>query len=126
MQKSVSLSSAEAEFFGAMLAARDVLYLRDLLAEFGLTCVGRSVIYCDSKSAVQLAFDPVAFKNTKHILRAANFLRDLVVRGYITLEHVSGAIMLADLLTKAVARPVFVELRRLLDEFPTAGEAALA
>ena len=55
----------EAEFFGAMLAARDVLYLRDLLAEFGLTCVGRSVIYCDSKSAVQLAFDPVAFKNTK-------------------------------------------------------------
>ena len=25
-----------------------------------------------------MSFDPVAFKNTKHILRAANFLRDLV------------------------------------------------
>jgi hypothetical protein len=34
--------------------------------------------------------------------------------------------MFADLLTKAIARPVFVELLRLLDEFPTAGEAALA
>ena len=29
MQHSVSLSSAEAEFFGAMLAAKDLLFLRD-------------------------------------------------------------------------------------------------
>ena len=30
------------------------------------------------------SFDPVAFKKTKHILRAAEFLRDLVSRGVMS------------------------------------------
>ena len=53
-------------------------------------------------------------KKTKHILRAAEFLRDLVVRGVVTLQHVEGASMLADILSKAVSRPIFLELLRLL------------
>ena len=44
-------------------------------------------------------------------------LRDLVARGVVTLSHVKGTLMLADLLTKAQARPVFLELMRLLDEY---------
>ena len=82
-----------------------------------------SVIKCDSKSAVDMAFDPVAFKNTKHVMRAAEFLRDLVARGVVTLEHVKGAVMIADLLTKAQARPVFLELIRLLDAYAASGAA---
>ena len=35
-QKSVSLSSAEAEYFGGMLTARDLLWLRDLLLDLGI------------------------------------------------------------------------------------------
>ena len=70
-----------------------------------------------------MALDPVAFKKTKHILRAAEFLRDLVAREVILLEHVPGVIMLADLLTKAVARAMFVELMRLLSEFGQTGVA---
>ena len=31
MQRSVTLSSAEAEFFGAMLAAKEVIFIRELL-----------------------------------------------------------------------------------------------
>ena len=34
-----------------------------------------------------MAFEPISFKNTKHILRAANFLRDLVMRQAVTLNH---------------------------------------
>jgi len=65
----------------------------------------------DSKSAVGMAFDPVAFKKTKHILRAAEFLRDLVNRGVISVEHLPGVVMLADLLTKAApGGPTFVVL----------------
>ena len=75
-----------------------------------------SVIYSDSKSAVDLAFDPVAFKKTKHILRAAEFLRDLVQREVVTLKHVAGATMIADILTKACARMIFVALLQLIVE----------
>ena len=51
-----------------------------------------------------MAFDPVAFKKTKHILRAAEFLRDFVTREVVSVEHISGVVMLADILTKAASR----------------------
>ena len=88
MQRSVTLSSAEAEYFGAMIASRDVVFVREILYDLGITQQGPSVIYSDSKSAVDMAFDPIAFKKTKHILRAAEFLRDLVLKEVIMLTHV--------------------------------------
>ena len=117
MQRSVTLSSAEAEFFGAMLAAKEVIFIRELLIDLGFIIDAPSVIKCDSKSAVGMAFDPVAFKKTKHILRAAEFLRDLVAREVVSVEHLPGAVMLADILTKAASRAVFVELIKQLDTF---------
>jgi len=68
-------------------------------------------------SACGMAFDPVAFKKTKHILRAAEFLRDLVTREVVSVEHISGVVMLADILTKAASRGVFVDLIKQLDSF---------
>ena len=121
MQKSVSLSSAEAEYFGAMMAARELLFTRDLLFDLGVKFNAPTVIYSDSKSAVEMAFDPIAFKQTKHIMRAAEFLRDLVAREVLTLRHVKGTVMIADLLTKAVARAIFHSLMRLLDAYSSTG-----
>ena len=121
MQKSVSLSSAEAEYFGAMMASRDLMWLRDLFVELSIRFSGASIIWSDSKSAVDMAFDPVAFKQTKHIMRAAEFLRDLVAREVITLRHVPGRTMLADLLTKAVERAIFLQLLRLFDRYASDG-----
>lgn len=106
-----------------MLCAKDAIFLRELLVELAIELAGATIIFCDSKSAVDLAFDPVAFKQTKHILRAAEFLRDLVARRVVTLRHVSGSMMIADILTKAVARGLFHELVRTLDAYSTAGIA---
>jgi hypothetical protein len=117
MQRSVSLSSAEAEYFGAMLCARDVVFIRDLLSDLGFELSSPTPIYSDSKSAIDMSFDPVAFKKTKHILRAAEFLRDLVAREVVVLRHMSGKLMLADILTKAVARVTFLKLIGLLDNY---------
>ena len=123
MQKSVTLSSAEAEYFGATLAAKEAIWLRELLTDLGLLVPGPTIMWCDSKSAVEMAFDPVAFKKTKHILRAAQFLRDQVARDVVTLRHARGAIMIADILTKGVARPLFLELLRLLDDYAALASA---
>ena len=79
------------------------------------------MISSDSKSAVDMAFDPVAFKQTKHILRAAEFLRDLVAREAVTLRHTPGRVMIADLLTKAVERAVYLTLIKLLDYYAVNG-----
>ena len=121
-QKSVSLSSAEAEFFGAMMAARDIMFIRDLMMDLGIV-LATCLIQSDSKSAVDMSLDPVAFKRTKHILRAAEFLRDLVAREVITCAHLPGKIMIADVLTKACSRPIFLELSRLIYEYSSKGVA---
>lgn len=109
-----------------MMAAREVAFIRELLLDLGLTAKAATTIYSDSKSAVEMAFDPIAFKKTKHILRAAEYLRDLVARGVVTMQHVAGAIMLADLLTKACARPIFVSLLELLDDFHASHNPSLS
>ena len=123
MQKSVSLSSAEAEYFGAMMAARDLAFIRDLLYDLGIVLKSAALMNSDSKSAVDMALDPIAFKRTKHILRAAEFLRDLVAREVVTVQHLPGKVMIADILTKAPARAVFLELVRLIDRYATDGVA---
>ena len=70
-----------------------------------------------------MSLDPVAFKQTKHILRAAQFLRDLVHREVVLPKHLPGKVMIADLLTKAVARAVFHTLVALLNKFAADGIA---
>ena len=104
-----------------MIAARDLIFHREIFADLGIRVESPSRMYCDSKSAVDLTLDPVAFKHTKHILRAAEFLRDLVARDVITVSHVPGAIKIADICTKACARVIFVALLRLLDRFAIDG-----
>ena len=60
--------------------------MRDLLTDLCIILEAACVIFSDSKSAVNMSLDPVAFKQTKHILRAAEFLRDLVQRGLDLLQ----------------------------------------
>ena len=104
-----------------MMTARDLLWLRDMLVDLAVVLDAASVVWSDSKSAIDMSFDPVAFKNTKHITRAAEFLRDLVARDAIVLRHVPGRVMIADVLTKAVARSLYLELLRLFDTYSTDG-----
>ena len=54
-------------------------------------------------------------KDQAHPASFAEFLRDLVARRVVTLEHVPGATMIADVLTKPVGRQLFVQLIKALD-----------
>ena len=114
-QRSVSLSSTEAEWFAAMMAAREGLFLRDLLAELGVPCSGPVVMRSDNKSVIDLALDAIAFKKTKHIMRAANFLRDLCDRLYFELVWIAGSSNPADIFTKAQDLSTFRAYLALLD-----------
>lgn len=90
MQRSVSMSSTEAEYFAACLAVKEVVYFRELLVDFGRPQDGPTVILTDNKGVVDLSLDPVAFKKTKHILRAAQYVRDLCARRVVVLKWVSS------------------------------------
>mgnify|MGYP001451494581 CR=1 FL=1 len=72
---------------------------------------GPSLLKLDSKSAIDMCFDPVAFKKTKHILRDAHFLRDVVSREVFKPTHVPSQEEWADVMSKAVSRPTFLSIR---------------
>ena len=115
LQKSVSASTAEAETFAAALASREAIYVRDLLADLSFGVTRPTPLYLDSKAALDLAVDPVAFKKTKHILRHAFELRDRVARRLFTPSFVPSEDQLADIFTKALrVAPHQTMLHRLL------------
>ena len=114
LQRSVSHSTAEAEYVAASMAVRELIFLREVLQDMGVSVDSPTPLLMDSKSAIDMAFDPVAFKKTKHILRDAYYLRDLTAREVVRPEHVPSARQVADIFTKQVARPIFVELRGVL------------
>ena len=101
----VGLVGHEAEHLDALLGRLDAL-ASGQLARF-----------------MTMSLDPVAFKKTKHILRAAEFLRDLVARDVVRMQHLPGKIMVADLLTKAVARVLFASLMDLIRQYAESGVA---
>ena len=72
-------------------------------------------------SAPTVSYRQTSWLRWHHILRAAEFLRDLVAREVVLLKHVPGSTMVADLLTKAVSRVVFIALLKLLDEYAATG-----
>ena len=58
-QPTVALSSIEAEYQGAAVAACEVAWLCKLLADLGLHVERKIVIYCDNLSSIQLARNPI-------------------------------------------------------------------
>ena len=102
LQKSVSASTAEAECYAAALASREGVYTRDFAEENKFPVTRPTPLYLDSKAALDLANDPVAFKKTKHILRHSYELRDRVARRVYSPVFVDTHSQLADVLTKGL------------------------
>ena len=58
LQKTVALSTTEAEYMAAVEAGKEVLWMKDLIGEFGIR-QEEYRLYCDSKSAIHLAKNAV-------------------------------------------------------------------
>jgi len=87
-QNSVALSTAEAEYVAAGACCAQLLWMRQTLSDFG--CHFDAItLFCDNKSAIKLANNPVQYSQTKHIDIHHHFLRDHEAKGDIALQHIS-------------------------------------
>jgi hypothetical protein len=109
-QKSVALSSCEAEFYALADVVKEVLWLKQLLIELGLKVKLPIDIYIDNQAAIALAENPVSHQRTKHIDIRYFFLREHITAGTIKLHYVNTADNPADLLTKPASLAVFEKL----------------
>ena len=101
LQKSVALSTTEAEYMAIAEAAKELVWLKNFMAELGIQ-QGDCVLHCDNQSAVHLAKNPVFHSRTKHIQMRYHFIRELINDGTLDLRKILGTKNPADMLTKVV------------------------
>ena len=106
-QKVVALSSAEAEFCGMAKGLCELLWLRRLLTEIGLTPKGEMNLFCDNKAAIDISHNPVQHDRTKHVEVDRHFIKQNLEAKIIRFPFVKSEDQLADILTKAVCSRSF-------------------
>jgi hypothetical protein len=74
--------------------------------------IGATELRVDNKSAIALMKNPVFHDRSKHIDTRYHFIRQCVENGSIDAQFVRTEDQLSDILTKALARVQFQELRR--------------
>lgn len=87
-QKSVALSTTEAEYIAASLASCEAVWLRKLFSELFRHVLDTTMIFCDNQSGIRLSKNPVFHDCSKHIDIRYHFIRDMVQRGAIRLQHI--------------------------------------
>ena len=110
-QKVVAQSSAEAEYVAAAKATSQAIWLRRILEDIGEKQQEATILFCDNKSAISIAKNPVNHERTKHIAIKYHFIRDAVEQGEIQLEYCKTQEQLADIFTKALPKEKFCYLR---------------
>ena len=108
LQPIVALSTTEAEYVAAVDTGKEMLWMRNILKEFGHELGGSSRLWIDNQSSVQVAQNPEHHGGMKHLDLRYYWLRDEVERGSISVAYVPTDDNPADLLTKPLA-PVKVE-----------------
>jgi len=103
-QAAVSRSSAEAELRALATTTAEIVWLRWLLTDFGISCDAATPLLCDNTGAIQIANDPVKHELTKHIGVDAFFTRSHCNQHTIALQYVPSELQLADFFTKAQTR----------------------
>jgi hypothetical protein len=78
-------SSTVAEYIGAHLAAKQILWARNILYEMNLSQIKPTTLYEDNKSTITLLNNPGNGNRTKHIALRYNFLRDEIKKGVISM-----------------------------------------
>jgi hypothetical protein len=113
-QNVVALSSTEAEYIAQTHAAKEAIWLRTFVNEIRggeekpLTVMG------DNQGAIALAKDNKFHSRTKHIDLRYHFIREAVDEGKITMKYIPTTDNVADIFTKALAKPKFKGFVQLL------------
>jgi hypothetical protein len=100
-QKSVSISSCEAELFAISQGLRIVRWLRRILLDFHLISNSHTFrVFCDSQSAVALCCSESGSSPHKHIDIRLKHIREMISSKEVELVYVPSRDNLSDVLTK--------------------------
>ena len=102
-QRTVALSSCEAEYVALTHAIQEGKFLLMLLNEMLPSNSVEMKIGVDNQSALMLAKNPICHQRSKHIDVKYHFIRDEVMNGIVSLSYVPSFENRADVFTKPVS-----------------------
>ncbi|CAN0315217.1 unnamed protein product, partial [Discosporangium mesarthrocarpum] len=116
-QRTVALSTSEAEYMAMGKVVKEALFVRNILFFMQPQCgVPEGIcVYKDNNGAIDLAKNPLSTVRTKHINVRYHFLGDLVQSKDISIYHVSTERQAADVLTKALEKESFFRHIKLMN-----------
>jgi hypothetical protein len=99
-QSIVSQSSIEAEYRAMTSTTKEIVWIRWLLADMGVSFSHPNPMYCDNQSSIQIAHNLVFHERTKHIEIDCHLTRYHLKHGTIALPFVPSSLQIANFFTK--------------------------
>ena len=114
LEKTLSLSTAEAEYKCTSKAARLCSGFREFLNEIGFVQDEPTIIYNDNQAAVAMVKQRFSSGRTRHVKIQFRHIREKIENREIEVRYLLTEKMIADLMTKALDKIQFQTLRDLL------------
>jgi hypothetical protein len=118
MQKSQSLSTAEAEYVALSAATQDAAYLLQMLSEMGMGDNAPVNILEDNQACISVGTRDIVSPKLKHIDIRYHYVRTMVQEGKIRIVYCPTFHQAADILTKSVDKLTFIRHRSTLMGMP--------
>ena len=108
-QSSIADSTIEAEYIVASEAAKEAIWLKNFLTDWGIVpnMDKPIILQCDNSSTVANSKEPRSYKRGKHIERKYHLIREIVNRGDVIVKKIPTLDNLADPFTKTLTEKLF-------------------
>lgn len=112
-QNVVAISTTESEYYALAEAIREVVWLKQLLADFNIPTKSEIPVMIDSQSCISMVTNEKFSNRTKYIDVRYHFVKDYVQKNVVKLKYVPTQENIADMLTKPLAGIKIKYLRNL-------------
>jgi hypothetical protein len=106
-QRSVTLSSSEAEYVAMSEAAKEVIFVTFLLQDIGIKVKMPVIVFVDNVGAIYMGNNASTSARTRHVDTRYHFVREFIVEGRILVKFVRSEQNLSDGFTKNVKGEIY-------------------
>ena len=106
----MSHSTTEAKYHALASTITELVWFIHLLKIIGYL-IPAAILYCNNLSAINIAKNHVFHHHIKHIEIDVHFVREQVVHGIVSLQHISGPNQIVDIFTKTLYAAKFLPNR---------------
>jgi len=128
-QRSVSLSSSEAEFVSLSEAAKEVKFIAQIIESMGVEIQKPITVYIDNIGAKFMAYNVTTSQRTKHVDIRYHYVREFIQDGFLEVKFVKTTENVSDGFTKNLNgelydkhKEKFIQDKRTLNEEETEKE----